>query len=67
MTPTTQPASQTGKYLTPTATAAILDVHVETVRRWLRNGKLDALHIGRKWFISPAIVKAMKGQDEVLK
>ena len=39
------------KYLTPAEVATQLRVDVSTVQRWIRNGQLGALRVGRQYRI----------------
>lgn len=46
-------SSEDGKRAFSTAEVAdMLDVHVETVRRWIRDDDLKAAKIGRQWKVS---------------
>ncbi len=49
------------KFLTVPDVAEMLDVSEETVRRWLRDGRLDGVMIGRRagWRIRPESVEEM--------
>ena len=40
------------KYYTPEQIAQLLQVNVVTVHRWLRNGKLKSVKLGRLWRVS---------------
>jgi excisionase family DNA binding protein len=41
------------EFFTPEQIAALLQVNVVTVRRWLRSGRLQGYHLGKKlWRIS---------------
>lgn len=31
--------------------AELFGVHIETVREWLRSGRLPGVHVGRRWFV----------------
>lgn len=45
--------NRTDKFFTPEQIASLLQVNVVTVRRWLRSGRLQGHHLGRKlWRIS---------------
>lgn len=46
-----KPDSEAPALLLPHEAAARLRIHVETVRRWLRQGKVTRLKIGRGWRI----------------
>lgn len=46
------------KYLTPDDVAAALQVHMETVLRWARTGKLPGSKIGKLWRFRPSDVDA---------
>lgn len=40
------------EYLTPEEVATKLQVHIDTIRRWLRTGELSGMKIGkRQWRI----------------
>ena len=39
-------------YLTPEEIAATLRVHISTVRRWIRDGRLPAYRVGRQYRIT---------------
>ena len=43
----------------PRELAALLNVHVETVRRMCRTGQLPAARIGGQWRITPRTVAAL--------
>jgi len=45
--------------LTPAEVAAILGVHVYTVRRWARDGTIDAVKMGRSIRIPAESVEAL--------
>lgn len=49
------------KYLTVTEVAETLDVTEETVRRWLRSGRLEGTLLSRKagWRIRPEAIEQM--------
>ena len=40
------------KLLSPERAAQMLDVNPETVRNWLREGKLQGVKVGRLWRIA---------------
>jgi excisionase family DNA binding protein len=44
------------RYLTIKEAAELLQVHHQTVRNWLRQGRLPGVQIGRLWRISAAAV-----------
>lgn len=46
------------KPLTVEQVAEHLGVSIETVRRWIRTGRLRAVRIGRAWLIKQAAVEA---------
>lgn len=49
------------KFFTVREVADSFNVRVETVKRWIKTGKLDAVKIGRKYCIAAnAIAKAVK-------
>lgn len=51
-------------WLTADEVAAQLNVHRETVRRWIRSGQLKAVKAGRLHRIAPAELTAfLKGSD----
>ena len=39
--------------------AELLDVHIDSVRRMMRNGTLPAVKIGRKWYVRRDVFDAM--------
>ena len=51
--------------------AELLDVHIDSVRRMMRNGTLPAVKIGRKWYVRRDVFDAMtrgelvKGKEAV--
>jgi excisionase family DNA binding protein len=45
--------SRRQEFFTPEQIASLLQVNVVTVRRWLRSGRLEGYHLGKKlWRIS---------------
>ena len=42
------------EYLSVEEAAELLDVHIETIRRWLRNGTIKGEKFGRLWRIRKA-------------
>lgn len=54
------------RWLTVPEVADVLRVHPETVREWLRSGRLEGVRIGRRsgWRISEAQLDAFLGRDE---
>lgn len=56
------------KLLTVEDVAKSLQVHEETVRRWLRDGKLEGLRISRRagWRIRPESVDRMMFEGDQL-
>jgi len=46
-----RPKLAPGKLYGLSEVASICGVHVETVRRWVRFGELQARKIGRRWFV----------------
>lgn len=48
--------------LTVERTAELLDLHVRTVRRYVREGKLKALRIGKQYRITPEDLEAFVGR-----
>ena len=46
-----------GDFLTPDEFAKIVEVRIETVRIWLKNGKIEGKKFGRKWRISKEELK----------
>jgi excisionase family DNA binding protein len=49
-------------YMSTEDAAKALDLHVETIRLFLRYKKLDGLKVGRTWLVSRAAVKAYQAQ-----
>lgn len=47
------------RFLSTEEVAERLQVDEQTVRRWIKHGKLDAFKIGRAWRISPAALEAL--------
>lgn len=45
------------QFYTASDVASKLKVHVETVKRWLRNGDLEGIRIGGRWRISEDAVQ----------
>lgn len=45
------------EYLTPEEAAALLKIHEQTLRRFLREGKIKAFFIGRVWRIPRASIE----------
>ncbi len=50
-------------YLTVTDVAKQLQVSEDTVRRWLKSGKLVGLKFGKDWRIDPDDLKAFLAQS----
>lgn len=50
--------------MTVQETAKYLKVDTETVRRWLREGKIPGSKVGRKWLISKLDIDAMLKKDK---
>lgn len=46
--------------LTVLEAAALARVHPGTIRRWLQEGRLKAIKIGRQWRIEPAALLQVK-------
>ena len=46
-----RPVLEKGRMYSLEEVAAILGVHIVTVRRWVRGGVLPAKKIGRLWFV----------------
>ena len=42
--------------------ASILGVHPNTIRRWIKSGKLKATKVGRDWKISEEVIDKTKEQ-----
>lgn len=45
--------------------AELLDVHIDSVRRMMRNGTLPAVKIGRKWYVRRDVFDAMTRGESV--
>ena len=45
--------------------AKLLDVHIDSVRRMMRNGTLPAVKIGRKWYVRRDVFDAMTRGESV--
>lgn len=54
-------------FLAPEEVAAALRVHPETVRGWIRSGKLQAQKVGRLWRIPWEEAARLAGSEERLK
>ena len=54
------------RWLTVPEVADVLRVHPETVREWLRSGRLDGVRIGRRsgWRISESQLDTFLGRDD---
>ncbi len=50
-------------YLTVADVARQLQISEDTVRRWLKSGKLPALKIGKEWRIDPDDLKTFLAQS----
>jgi excisionase family DNA binding protein len=53
-------------YLKSEEVAEILDVNPETVRRWLRSGKMEGLKINRVWRVPVTEVPAYARKKDPL-
>lgn len=49
-------------YLTVADVAKQLQISEDTVRRWIKSGKLPALKIGKEWRIDPEELKSLLAQ-----
>ncbi len=47
------------KMLDSANVAEAMGLHVRTVRRMMRDGTIPGVKIGRKWFISDAVLESM--------
>jgi len=58
--------AQSDKLLTPTEMAAIVNVHVGTLLRWAREGKIPSVAISRRIvrFDRDAVRAALEGQSQ---
>lgn len=45
------------RYLTPEDVAALVGMHVETVRKMCRQGRIPGAKVGREWRFSPAVLE----------
>jgi excisionase family DNA binding protein len=52
------------RVLTPEEAAALLKVTQRTLLQWLRDGKLPARKIGRRWYISEEALMAFIAGDK---
>ena len=54
------------RWMTVPEVADVLRVHPETIREWLRSGRLEGVRIGRRsgWRISETQLNAFLGRDE---
>lgn len=52
-------------YLTPEEVAATLRVHISTVRRWIRDGRLPAYRVGRQYRIPQIAYQEFLKQQEM--
>lgn len=53
----------TDRLLTPEDVARFLGVHVETVKRLLRNGALDGFKVGKKWRVRSEALQRFVAQQ----
>ena len=51
--------------LTVQEAADVLAVSAETVRRWIRAGRLEAMRWGRRFRITPAAIRAFQNGNQV--
>lgn len=52
------------RFFTVEQVAESLQVHLDTVRRWLRTGQLQGLKIGRVWRISESELSKLAGHSQ---
>ncbi len=53
------------KFYNTTEAAAVLGVNVQTMRRYLRDGKVRAIRLGRDWRISEAAFEELASRSAV--
>jgi excisionase family DNA binding protein len=53
------------KFYNTEEAARVLGVNVQTMRRYLRDGKVRAIRLGRDWRISEAAFDELAGRSEV--
>jgi acetyl-CoA synthetase len=57
-----QPTEAKPDVLTAEEAAQVLRVHTQTIKRWLADGKLKGIKIGRAWRVSRAeITRILEG------
>jgi excisionase family DNA binding protein len=52
------------KFYAAKEAAALLGVNVQTMRRYLREGKIRSIRLGRDWRISKAALEELAGTTE---
>jgi excisionase family DNA binding protein len=53
------------KFYNAKEAARLFGVNVQTMRRYLREGKIRSIRIGRDWRISQAALEELAGRSEV--
>jgi excisionase family DNA binding protein len=53
------------KFYNTEEAARLLGVNVQTMRRYLREGKIRSIRLGRDWRISQAAFEELAGRSEV--
>ena len=49
------------KFLTAEQVAELMQVHLGTVRVWLRSGQLRGVKVGRAWRVPESAIRALSG------
>ncbi|MGC2434680.1 MAG: helix-turn-helix domain-containing protein [Desulfobaccales bacterium] len=57
-------AAAAEKVYTPEDAAEVLKVNPETIRQWLRKGKIGGFKAGRLWRLRERDIEAFLSQDE---
>ena len=47
--------------MTTEEVAKVLRVHAETIRRYIREGRIEAVRVGKQWCIEPKSIKKFVG------
>ena len=55
--------SETKAYYSPDEVAALLDLHVRTIRRFIREGRLKATRVGRQYRIAESDLSKLVGSE----
>lgn len=52
------------RFLTAEQVAEMMQVHLGTVRAWLRSGQLRGVKVGRVWRVPESALRALSGSQE---